>query len=119
MHVQLVTNYSLLMVHHANPLVYLINIMDQHHHLHHHHHHQQLQIHHHQQLQIHHHQQLQIHPTHLTHLILPQKEFYKLHVKIVQQDVLHVKVLLHANHVVQDIPYQDLHVMLILQENYN
>jgi len=108
------------MVHHVNPLVHLLNIMDQHHHLHQH----QLQIHHHQhQLQIHHHQhQLQIHhhqlQIHLILLILLQKEFYKLHVKIVQQDVLLVKVLLHANHVVQDIPYQDLHVMLISQENY-
>jgi len=93
------------MVHHVNPLVHLINIMDHLHQIH----HQQFQIHH-QQLQIH----LQILP-----LILQQKEFYKLlHVKIVQQDVLLVKVPLHANHVVQDIPYQDLHVMLISQENY-
>ena len=111
MHVPPVTNYSHLMELHVNPLVHLINIMD-HHHLHH-----QLQIHHHQ-LQIHHHQthhQLLIHQTHLT---LPQKEFYKLLVKIVLQDVLHVKVVLHVNHVVQDIPYQDQHVMLISQENY-
>jgi len=97
------------MVLHVNPLVHLINIMDHHHH--------QLQIHHHHQT--HHHQHLiHQHLIHQTHLILPQKEFYKLHVKIVQQDVLHVKVLLHVNHVVQDIPYQDQHVMLILQENY-
>jgi len=94
------------MVLHVNPLVHLINIMD------HHHHHHQLQIHHHHQHLI------QQHLIHQTHLTLPQKEYYKLHVKIVQQDVLHVKVLLHVNHVVQDIPYQDQHVMLILQENY-
>jgi len=106
MHVLPVTNYSHLMVLHVNPLVHLINIMD------HHHHHHQLQIHHHHQHLI------QQHLIHQTHLTLPQKEYYKLHVKIVQQDVLHVKVLLHVNHVVQDIPYQDQHVMLILQENY-
>jgi len=74
------------------------------------------------------------HQLHLTLLILPQNlfkmvyqdykkifleiEFYKLHVKTVQWDVPLVKVILHANHVVQDIVYQDLHAMLISQENY-
>lgn len=57
-------------------------------------------------------------PVHLINIMdQHQKEFYNL-VSTVQQVALHVQVLLHVQHVIVDMPYQDLYVNQISQENY-